>query len=218
MKLCELSINEFLDQIDSKSPTPGGGSASALAAAIGVALTRMVGHLTIGRKRFEALEQAVKDDFIGLFAEMETIKQRLVDAIDLDTEAYNAVMEAYKLPKDDESMINFRNQSIQKATIGAIEVPLNVAETAFSFLNKIGPFVRYGNPNTLSDMGVGVMMIESAIEGAILNVKINLSGLDDRGMAIGYQDRVQILLDQTNRLRDTILKSIHDKLQIGKGE
>ncbi|MDD4184681.1 MAG: cyclodeaminase/cyclohydrolase family protein [Candidatus Izemoplasmatales bacterium] len=214
MSLSELSIKAFLDQIDSKSPTPGGGSASALSAAIGVALVRMVGHLTIGRKRYEALNEETKTGFVSLFGEMEIIKNNLTLAIDKDTEAYNQVMAAYRLPKDDESQLFTRNKAIQKATVGAIEVPLGVAKEAYSFLLKVEPFIKYGNPNTLSDMGVGIMLVESAIEGAILNVKINLQGLEDRKLAIAYRDEVQEILEKTNILRDEILKSIHAKLAL----
>ncbi|NLZ61265.1 MAG: cyclodeaminase/cyclohydrolase family protein [Acholeplasmataceae bacterium] len=214
MKLSELTISKFLDKIDSKSPTPGGGSVSALAAAIGVALVRMVGHFTIGRKRFEALDESVKAEFICLFSEMESIKTQFIDAIDQDTEAYNEVMKAYKLPNDDQRTLEIRNKAIQEATIGAIEVPLDVAETAFAFLSRIAPLVSYGNPNTISDMGVGIMLVASAIEGAILNVKINLAGLEDRNLAINYQEKVHHILEQTNLLRDGLIKSIHETLKI----
>jgi formiminotetrahydrofolate cyclodeaminase len=214
MKLQELTVNEFISAVDSKSPTPGGGSVSALAATLGVALARMVGHLTIGRKRFEALDDSAKSHFTAIFNEMEIGKNQLMNAIDADTDAYNEVMAAFKLPKENEHQISFRNKAIQQATIKAIEVPLYVAKVAYSLLQKIEPIILYGNQNTISDMGVGVMMIESAIEGAILNVKINLSGLEDKELAHDYQNEDAGLLSEANQLRISILEGIHTRLNI----
>ncbi len=214
MKLTQMTLTDFVNEIDSKSPTPGGGSVSALAAAMGAALARMVGHLTIGRKRFLALGEATQSEFTTLFNEIALIKDRLLAAVDLDTAAYNGVMEAFRLPKETETEQNLRSAAIQEATVKAIEVPLAVAKESFGLLEKLGPLILHGNPNTLSDVGVGVMMLAGAIEGAALNVKINLAGLSNKQNARDYQHEVEVLLAKTILLRDTVLRDIHQQLRI----
>ncbi len=216
MKLTELGLVEFLNEIDSKSPAPGGGSVSALAGALGACLLRMVGHLSIGKKRYEALDELAKQEFSNTFLKMERLKEEMISLIDKDTEAFNLVMAAFKLSKESETEKKYRNEQIQIATIKAIEVPLQVAKTAYTALRLIDPVIKYGNPNTLSDIGVAVLMLASGIEGAILNVKINLPGLIDMKMARNFQTEVNDLLEKASSIKQISMLLIHESLKLNQ--
>ncbi len=216
MKLSELGLIEFLNEIDSKSPAPGGGSVSALAGALGVCLIRMVGHLTFGKKRYEVLGEGAKQEFNESFSNMESLKDEMISLIDRDTEAFNLVMSAYRMAKESETDKALRSEQIQIATLKAIEVPFQVAQIAYNALNMIEPVIKYGNPNALSDIGVAVLMLSSGIEGASLNVRINLQGLTDLDLATKYQTKVNDLLEKTSRLRHEVMNSIHDLLKLNQ--
>jgi len=214
MILSEMGLVQFVNEVDSKSPAPGGGSVSALAGALGAALFRMVGHLSIGKKKYEALDDQAKGQFTSVFIRMEALKTDLLTLIDKDTEAFNHVMDAFRMPKETEVEKVVRDANIQVATIEAIEIPFQVAQKAYSALEEASPVIKYGNPNTLSDVGVAVMMFGSAIEGAVLNIRINLSGLKDRDLALKFQKESEDILDKAMTIKRVILESIHESLKL----
>ena len=135
--LRELKVVDFINEVDSKSPAPGGGSVSALASTLGIALTRMVGHLTVGKKKFKALDESIQDRFTNITKSFETLKEELTLLIDKDTEAFNLIMEAFKLPKETEEEQTFRNQKIEEGTLEAIKVPFKVAELSLEALRNL---------------------------------------------------------------------------------
>jgi len=161
MKLVELDVLKFLDVVDSNSPAPGGGSVSALASSLGASLARMVAHLSFGKKNYEALADDVKAKFVANFDELLKIKNELNDLIDRDSEAYNTVMAAYKLPKETDEEKAARSAEIQKA------------------ISLLGEILANGNQNAITDIGVGTMLLMVGLEGGILNVKVNLSSIKD---------------------------------------
>ena len=212
MKLSEMKVNEFVNEIDSKSPAPGGGSVSALASSMGIALTRMVGHLSNGKKRFRALDESIQSDFNEIINSFLDIKEELVDLIDKDTDAFNLIMSAFKLPKETETEKTLRREAIQSGTIEAIKVPLKVATLSLETLKKLDLILVYGNKNTLSDLGVGTLMLYAGLEGAIMNVKINVSGLSDDSLANDYSQKINEILEEAKQLKDQILVKVHSKL------
>ena len=212
MKLAEMKVNEFVNEIDSKSATPGGGSVSALACSMGVALTRMVGHLSNGKKKFRALDESVQNEFNEIINSFLPIKEELIDLIDKDTEAFNLIMAAFKLPKETDSEKTLRRKAIQDGTNEAIKVPLRVATLSLEVLKKLELITKHGNKNTLSDLGVGTLMLYAGLEGAIMNVKINISGLSDESLAADYSNQIEQILKETVELKNQILSSIHSKL------
>ena len=123
MKLVDMTICEFSDEVDSKSPAPGGGSVSALAANIGVGLSRMMAHLSFGKQKYESLDKSIRVEFLNRFNQLSDIRQELVDLIDKDTESFNEFMKAIKLPKNTKEQINYRNNAIQDATLFSIDIP-----------------------------------------------------------------------------------------------
>ncbi len=180
MKLVEKSVVDFIDEVDSASPAPGGGSVSALVGSLGASLSRMVGHLTVNKKKFKGYSEEIQWDFMQRFEELYNIKSELNVLVDRDTEAFNHVMAAFKLPKESEEEKVTRSAAIEEATYKAIDVPMVIGELSYRGLELIEYFVEYGNKNAITDLGVSALLLASALEGAILNVKINLPGISDQ--------------------------------------
>lgn len=212
MKLADLTIREFIREVDSPSPAPGGGSVSALASALGTGLLRMVGHLTIPKKKFAKLNEEVQSTFIRNHEKLKILENRLVELIDKDTEAFNEIMEAFKMPKETEEDKVKRKKSIESATLKAIEIPENIADVALEALNMVDFVADYGNKNALSDVGVSALMLYAGLEGACLNMKINLSGLSDETSQKYYHAKITSLIKQAESLKSSVLQKIHDAL------
>ncbi len=173
--LTNLSITGLLNETASSSPAPGGGSISALAAALGAALTSMVCRLTIGKKKY-ALVQSGMEDVLG---KSEALRMKLTALIDEDTAAFNKVMAAFGLPKDTDEQKVQRSAAIQEATKSATHVPLHLMELCAEAVALSGVVAEKGNQNSLSDAGVAALMLQAGCEGAALNIKINLASLQD---------------------------------------
>lgn len=158
-------LDSFLDKVASKSPVPGGGSVAALAGSLAAALSSMVANLTIGSKKYvkvhSEMEKALK--------KTEQLRQRLFELIEEDAQAYKMVGKAYKIED-----LQLREKEIQKSLKLAAGTPLHIAETAINLLDQIKVLIEKGNQNAISDCGVGVYLIETAVRGAILNIRINI--------------------------------------------
>ena len=206
MKLQDLTIKEFLEKTYGSEPVPGGGSVSALCGALAASLAEMVTALTIGRKKYADVEE----EMLKYAPQLEAARRKFLDFIDLDAEAYALVFNAFKLPKDTEEQKNFRNEEIQKATLQAALVPLKVAETAVGIMDYINQIGRKGNRNAVTDACVAIMCARTAALGAILNVRINLTGLDDK-------DKAQELSMRCGALKAEAEKKEAELLEYGQG-
>ncbi len=213
MKLVDLNVTSFIQEVDSKSPAPGGGSVSALMSSMGVALARMVGHLTVDKKKFLALDSAIQFEFKDIISSFMVIKDALMDLIDRDTEAFNVIMKAYQMPKTTEDEVRLRNEKIQEGTVQAIMVPLKVATLSLSALHQFELILRYQNQNTLSDLGVAVLALSSGGLGACLNIMINLPGLTDTIAKKQYQLQAEELIEDIQVIRDDLLKKVYDLMK-----
>ncbi len=168
-------VNVFLEELASSSATPGGGSAAALAGAMGAGLVGMVCRLTIGRKRFADVE----DELRGVLNEAETLRLRLTDLADADTQAFDQVMAAYRLPKETPAQQTARHTAIQSALQGATQVPLETARACGTVIKLAAQVIEKINPNALSDAGAAALLAEAGLKGAQLNVAINLADIND---------------------------------------
>jgi methenyltetrahydrofolate cyclohydrolase len=214
MKLIDLKVLDFVNEVDSKSPAPGGGSVSALASTLGVALASMVGHLSIDKKAFNALDPVIQLDFKDTHQDLIMLKNEILMLIDKDTDAFNLIMKAYQLPKETEEQKKNRREKIQEGTIEAILVPVKVASLSLSALTRLDIILKYGNKNTISDLGVAVLVLSAGIEGACLNVLINLPQVDDQMIVKQYQAQANNLIQKAHERRDFFMKLIHEKLSI----
>lgn len=192
MKLQDLTLKEFLEKTYGKDPVPGGGSISALCGALAASLGEMVTALTIGRKKYLNVEE----EMLNYAPQMELARRRFLDFIDEDAEAYQTVFDSYKLPKETEEEQKVRNEQIQKSILQAAMVPLRVAETAVGIMGVIFQIGSKGNRNAVTDACVAMMCARTAALGAILNVRINLSGLEDREKARELENKCMALQDE----------------------
>lgn len=213
MKLVDMTILDFSDEVDSNSPAPGGGSVSAFASNIGVGLARMMAHLSFGKKKYEALDETIRIEFVNKFNKLGDIRQELINLVDKDTESFNEVMKAMKMPKNTEEEKYLRNKAIQDATLFSIDVPLKTAKLSLEALELLEYLVDYGNQNAITDIGVGTLMLYSGLEGAILNVKVNLMGIENKDIYDEYSNISKEILSAGYKFKEKIIKDIHLKLE-----
>lgn len=173
--LAELSVKDFLAKTAGNDPVPGGGSVAALNAALAASLTEMVANLTIGKKKYEDKEELMN----SIASKASNYMASFVRDIDADSDAYNKVFAAFKLPKETDEEKAERSKEIQAATKIAAEIPMEVARKAFEMMNIIAEVAENGNQNAITDACVSMMTARTAVLGAILNVKINLSSIKD---------------------------------------
>lgn len=203
--LTSLRVMEFLDETASHSPAPGGGSVSALAASLGAALTSMVCRLTIGKKKYADVQTEME----SVLKQSEELRAQFTAIIDEDTKAFNNVMAAFALPKETETQKAIRTAAIQEATKAATLVPLNLLELCVDAIKLVRVVAEKGNQNSISDAGVAAWMIRAGSEGAALNVKINLAGLQDIVFKEHIQKQMQQCLQQMQTETESILKHLN---------
>ena len=204
MELSELKITEFLSKLASIDPVPGGGSVSALAAALAAALSEMVAHLTIGRKGFEAYEK----EMLAIVQKAQSLREKLSVDIDKDADAYRQVLEAYKLPNDTKEQKNERRQAIEDGLKQAALVPLGVAKDASELLDLAETVAIRGNKNAVTDAAVAAMMARTAVLGALLNVKINLKSIKDNTFQKDVGSQVREIESGVENKEKNILRQI----------
>ena len=185
--LVKMDLRQFCNETLSDSPAPGGGSVAALMGALGVSLGGMVANLSAGKRGW--------DDKLQYFSEWAVKAQQLKDEmlflVDEDTAAFNKVMAAFGLPKDSAEEKAARSAAIQSANKYAAEIPLRVMETAFKAYQLLGEMAEKGNPASISDVGVGALAVRACIEGAAMNVRINLAGLKDEALKSSLREKMQ---------------------------
>ena len=207
--LTERTVSQFLDELASSSPAPGGGSVAALAGAAGGALTAMVGNLTIGKKKYAD----VQDEMIAVVQQTEQLRKELALLIDKDTEAFNTVMAAFGLPKGTEQEQLARTAAIQEATKSATLIPLQVMKVCQRALQHTLTVAQKGNKNSASDAGVAALMLQAGCAGAALNVRINLNGLSDAGFV---QQSTQ-LYKEILRIADSLTREVLAAVELSIG-
>ncbi|MFM9057167.1 MAG: glutamate formimidoyltransferase [Bacteroidota bacterium] len=175
-KLVEMNFSALTEETASESPAPGGGSISAAVGALGISLGTMVANLSAGKKGWEH-----RWAYFSKVAERgQELRKRLLFLVDEDTRAFNGIMDAFKLPKGSETEKEIRKSAIQMATKHAIEIPLEVMKTSLECMHVIAEMAIEGNPNSVSDAGVGALCARTAVYGAHMNVRINASGFADK--------------------------------------
>lgn len=200
----EMTMEEFLNELASDSPAPGGGSVSALAGGLGAALVAMVARLTAGRKDPADLEEKIEENLQVTLR----LRQNLQEDVDRDTAAYNEVVEAYRMPKKTAAEKEVRSRAIQEALKGATQLPLQVAQRSLEVLRLSLWALEKGNPNTWSDAAVAALMAQSGIEGALANVAINLDGIKDNT----FKEKMKAQAGEIRREAQLLREKIGDPL------
>jgi formiminotetrahydrofolate cyclodeaminase len=207
--LIEETLQGFLDEVASDSPAPGGGSVSALSGAMGAALGAMVCRLTIGKKGYEA----VKDQMSKYMGDLDDQKKALTLLIDMDTDAFNKLMNAFKLAKstDDEKAV--RSRAIQEATKEAIKVPLETCRKCLKVAELCDPIAQKGNTNSITDVGCAALMARAGLEGAAMNVRINLGSLKDEEFKSKVQSELVHMEKMMAEVSKKVLDTVKSKMQ-----
>jgi glutamate formiminotransferase/formiminotetrahydrofolate cyclodeaminase len=207
-KLIRMNLRAFADETASESPAPGGGSISAYVGSLGVALGTMVANLSAGKRGWE--------DQFTLFNEAaakgQQLKDELLLLVDEDTRAFNKIMNAFALPKSTDDEKALRTATIEEATKYACEVPLKVMQKAYSALDMLELMVDKGNPNSITDAGVGVLCVKTAVRGAYFNVLVNAKSLKDKAFAEKITHQAKAILEQNHQRADAIVAKVEKAL------
>lgn len=208
MSMIEKPIDEFLDDLASRAPTPGGGSAAAIMGAMGAALVSMVCNLTIGKKDYESVEGDIK----SALADAERLRSELADMVRSDVEAFDQVMGAYRLPKDSGEQKQARTAAIQQALKAATDVPMACARLCGEVIRLSRIVADKGNRNVVSDAGVAVMAAYGALKGAALNVYTNTGSIRDESFVESRLGELEQLLAQCEAVTQDIFADVKNKL------
>ena len=204
MKLAELKTAEFVDLLASDAPAPGGGSAAALEGALGAALTAMVCGLTVGKKKYAEFQELAEE----AQKKATDLKARFVDVMDRDTEAFNVVSAAFGMPKATDEEKAARSAAIQEGLKGCTKTPFEMMELAAETLELTASILGKSNDSAASDLGVSALSLRAAIQGAWLNVLINIGSLKDKDLAEDYRKKGEALLAKALPLADQIYETV----------
>jgi glutamate formiminotransferase/formiminotetrahydrofolate cyclodeaminase len=206
--LVKMDLRQFCNETLSDSPAPGGGSVAALMGALGVSLGGMVANLSAGKRGW--------DDKLHYFSDWavkaQQLKDELLGLVDEDTAAFNKVMDAFALPKDSAEEKTARSAAIQAANKYAAEIPLRVMETAFKSYEVLTEMAKKGNPASISDVGVGLLAVRACVDGAAMNVRINLAGLKDEKLKSALLEKVKQISAESEFEFKVIIQIVESKM------
>jgi glutamate formiminotransferase/formiminotetrahydrofolate cyclodeaminase len=208
-RLSAMSLESFADLLSTDTPAPGGGSVAAFCAALSAALTAMVSNLTINKKGYESVQNQVRE----IAPQAQDIKLQAIQLIDEDTDAFNAMMDASRLPKKTEEEIALREQKIEEATKQAILVPFHTLEIALQALKLADEVAKVGNMNALSDAGTAALTALTAAKAANYNILINLPQIKDEAFKEDINNRAMNLLQESETLASQIESFVSDRLK-----
>ena len=210
--LDEKTLREFINELGSNSPAPGGGSVAALGASLASALGAMVFSLTVGKKVYNEYSNEDKMMVDKSLEQCLKYNDKFLDLMNKDTEVFLVLMSAFKLPKETMEEKNARSAKIQEGYQKALEIPLSVAEESYKIYEYVNIAAKLGNKNAISDAGVSALMLQASIESAILNVKINLSSIKNETYKEEISTRCKQLVEQGRLKRDEILSIVNEAM------
>ena len=206
--LCKLSLVDFAQKTASEAPAPGGGSVSAYLGSLGISLGTMVANLSSHKRGWDDRWE----EFSNTAEKGQKLIKKLLDLVDKDTESFNQIMLAFRLPEGDSKEKKIKEDAIKKATIHAIEVPLEIMRTSLESMDVIIEMAKNGNPNSVSDAGVGALCARSAVIGGYLNVKINCKDLTDKKLVNEFLKKAEKIKESAVKLEEDILKITLEKI------
>lgn len=207
--LRNMTLKAFVEETASESPAPGGGSISAYVGSLGAALAGMVANLSAHKRGWDYRWREFSD-----WAEKgKYYHQAMLEMVDKDTDAFNQIMQAFSLPKGTDEEKKIRSEAIVNATKNAVEVPLQVMQLAYDSLEVIEAMAEKGNPNSISDAGVGALCAKAAVEGAFLNVRINLAGFQDADYKQQKLEKARKIIQATAQKEKQILELVHKSIE-----
>ena len=208
MNTAGYNIEEYIKELASKTPVPGGGGASAVAGALSAALSSMVCNLTIGKKSFAAVEEDIKN----ILSDMNKHMERFIKLSDKDAQAFYPLSQAYSFKPQNEEEKSLHEANMEKLLFDAAIVPLDIMKEANSMLNSIDFLAKKGSKLAISDAGVAVGLLRSAVCGAMMNVVINIKYMKDRDIAQRLLDEASEILEDTMNKSDIIYREVLEVL------
>ena len=205
MKLIDKTVAAFTEELASPAPVPGGGGASALAAAIGVSLGDMVGELTVGKKKYANVEEEIQ----SLMARAQALRIRFLELVDADAAAFAPLAKAYGIPKEDPNRV----QIMEEALKTACSVPMDIMRACAEAIDIIEEFAAKGSRLAVSDAGCGAILCKAAMQAAALNVFINTKSMKDLSCKAALEEEADALLTKYTDLGDTIYESVANSLR-----
>ena len=181
-KLIDMKLKDYINEVDSPSSAPGGGSVMGVVSSLSCALAGMVGHLTINKKKFLELSAEEQNQFNSSIEQIKNIKINLMEIIDKDAESFNLFMEAMKMPKDTEEQIINRKNAMSNAAIKSIEPPFNTLKYCYELIKLFDIILKYGNTGVVTDISTAYILAFAAAKGSILNININIPMINDEGI------------------------------------
>lgn len=203
----DKSIKEYLALVASHEPFPGGGSVAALVASLGSSLTVMTANFSFDKKYFKELDPSIQKKMRDRHADIQRSIRRLNRYIDEDAEGFAQVIEAYK--KDEKESKKENEERLEKSYREALTAPLKSSRECLEILKAQAVIVEYGNKDTITDVGVGIVLVYAALEGSLMSVKINLAEIED----LDYQEQILIELDYIYNEATTIKNRLHQKIE-----
>lgn len=204
----QSSIEAFLDELASRNPTPGGGSAAAMMGAIGAALLSMVCNLTIGKAKYRDVEEELS----VVLARTEQLRTQLTEMIEEDVESFGAVMRAYAMPRQTSEELMLRSQAIQNALKAATQVPLRCCRVCREIIDLSAVVAQKGNSQVVSDAGVAVLVAHAALRSGALNVMINIKAMMDRPFVAEQLTELDELLSQASAATEACYQSVRQSI------
>lgn len=202
------ALKKYLDDLAGKKPAPGGGSAAALAAALGVGLISMVCNFTIGKEKYRHSEDEIKK----LLATSELLRERLLSLVDEDVISYQKLSDAYKLANETNEEKKRRDDAIQEGLREALTTPLKVCESCHEAMRLCPILVEKANTGLISDVGVCAALLESAFQSALMNVDINLNGIKDAEFIVQIREVLEPLEEEIGLIKDEVWHSVKERL------
>jgi len=207
-QLVDMSLRDFMEETASESPAPGGGSVSAYMGAMGASLATMVANLSSHKRGWDERWE----EFSEWAEKGKAIQEKLIWLVDEDTRSFNAIMDAFSLPKKSPEEKKARQKAIEEATLHAIEVPFQVMKTAFAGFEVAKAMATDGNPNSISDAGVGALALQACIEGAWLNVKINAADLKEHPRVKEILEEAEAIALNAQKMKVAIIAIVNNSL------
>lgn len=202
------SLNGFAERVASDSPTPGGGSVSALASALGCALTEMVSRISLKKQEDDELQEAMRH----VLERSAALRNRLMQLIEEDAKAYQAVLDALSLPKETSDEKVMRKEALQEANIGAAKPPLEVERLSLEVLEIAKAVAEKGSRSACTDAGVAALIAYAGLHGGYLNVRVNLSSIRDEDVKTSMEDEAREALEKGRGLIESVLATVDSRL------
>ena len=210
--LIEKTLRDYLKEVRSDSPAPGGGSVAAYSSALGASLTNMVMALTESKKAFQELAESEQNTMKDYSKKLVAVCTELEDIVDTDSTAFNDVIKALKMPKETDEEKKIRSEKIQEGYKIALEIPFRCAELGLEAMKMQKIFAQNGNINAITDVGVGCRLLQTGVEGALLNVTINLKSLKDEAFREETRKKVEDMLESSKKYKEETLAIVYKRL------